>query len=1034
MKKHEELTIFRLEKFRDRLKDSFYPGIIPLHAEYFWSSEPISFNETKNLGFEPIETSTKWGATFDCAWFHFSGTIPKDWKDKEVVALIDVGGEACIFDEQGSPIKGLTNKKLGWTLGPSVIKKRYYLYEKARGGEPIDLMVDAGANNILGVENVLTYESLEDGIFNQADLAIFDRKAYELYIDFDILFQLMEELEPYSRHRKVLIYILNEVVNNYGNGNPEEVQKCIDLLEPEFAKKANASSLNAIAIGHAHIDIAWLWPLRETVRKAGRTFATALYFIDRYPDYKFGASQPHLYHMVKDAYPQLFERIQMAVKNKRWECQGGMYVEADCNLPSGESLVRQFWYGKKFFNDHFGVEVDNLWLPDVFGYSAALPQLMLKSDIHYFMTQKISWSQFNKFPHHTFMWEGIDGSQVLTHFLTPNNYRSDCGAKDLKNLERLNTDNDRTEYALFLYGAGDGGGGPSEELIRKIERAKDMEDLPKVHMAFAEEYFTKSATYNRDLQKWVGELYLELHRGTLTTQALIKKMNRKLEFLFRKVEKVYALYAPDQYPQNELDECWRILLLNQFHDIIPGTSIQRVNQECLEQYFAVETSLNELLEQGREIEEQLVTTASEEQVILVENDLSWNREDVLRVPFEGIFMDMKGNPFPVQKGPDGNSIVYVSDVPSMGHMIIKYLKNPSQSITEKIPAYILENDEHIVQIHKKLGVIERIYDKRHAREVVPKGKFANQFMLYEDIPNLWDAWDIDAFYSEIKPTSPKFKGISAAAKGDVFAALTLEFEDEHYSIEQRIVLYHHSRRIDFETTVNWQESNKMLRVEFPVNVRASQASFEIQYGHVYRNTHENTDWDMAQFEVVAHKWADISQPNYGVGIINDCKYGHKIKGNVISLNLLRSPKTPDPDSDMHVHEFKYALYPHSGSMVQSDLIKQAYQFNIPLEAIQINGKAANKQPLDNDWSFVEVSADNIIIEVIKKAEKHEGILIRAYEAKGYDVKAEFKFGRKIKQAKLVNLMERELDQLKVNDSKSIFLEFKPFEIHTFIVT
>ena len=347
---------------------------------------------------------------------------------------------------------------------------------------------------------MLTYESLEDGIFNQADLAIFDRKGYELYIDFDILLQLLEELEPYSRHRKVLIYILNEVVNNYGSGSEKEIQKCIDLLEPEFNKPANASSLNAIAIGHAHIDIAWLWPLRETVRKAGRTFATALYFIDRYPDYKFGASQPHLYKMVKEAYPQLFDRIKKAVQDGRWECQGGMYVEADCNLPSGESLVRQFWYGKKFYREHFGVEVSNLWLPDVFGYSAALPQLMQKSDVPYFMTQKISWNQFNKFPHHTFMWEGIDGSEVFTHFLTPNNYRSDCGAKDLKNLERLNTDSDRTEYALFLYGAGDGGGGPSEELIRKIQRAKDMEDLPKVKMEFASEYFEKSAKYNRDLQ------------------------------------------------------------------------------------------------------------------------------------------------------------------------------------------------------------------------------------------------------------------------------------------------------------------------------------------------------------------------------------------------------------------------------------------------------------------------------------------------------------------------------------------------------
>jgi len=1028
MKKHEDLTIFRLERFRERLQDSFYPEKIALKSEFFWSSEPIPFEQAKSLQFEPIDTNTKWGSTFDCAWFHFTGKVPEKWKGKEVVALIDVGGEGCIFDENGSPVKGLTNKKLGWTLEPSVIKKRFYLHQEAQGGEEVELMVDAGANNILGVENVLTYESLEDGVFNQADIALFSRKGYELYIDFDILFQIIEELEPYSRHRKVLIYILNEVVNNYGSGSDAEVQKCIDLLEPEFAKKANASSLNAIAIGHAHIDIAWLWPLRETVRKVGRTFSTALYFMDRYPDYKFGASQPHLYQMVKDAYPQLFDRIKKAVKKSKWECQGGMYVEADCNLPSGESLVRQFWYGRKFFKENFDVEVDNLWLPDVFGYSAALPQMMLKSDIHYFMTQKISWNQFNKFPHHTFMWEGIDGSEVFTHFLTPNNYRSDCGAKDLKNLERLNTDSDRTEYALFLYGAGDGGGGPSEELIRKLERAHDMEDLPKVKMAFAQEYFKKSVEYNRDLQRWVGELYLELHRGTLTTQALIKKMNRKLEFLFRKAEKLYALYAPDQYPQKVLDECWQGLLLNQFHDIIPGTSIHRVNQECRDQYYDIESKLLYLINEGRKLQVDSISGSAEEAVLIIENDLNWKRDDVFKTELKGDFFDVTGNTIRTQLGTDGLTHLLLNNIPSMGYKAISFFENPINTESTEPISYSLENDYYLIEIDTDYGTIKRIYDKENNREVIANGQSGNQFKLYEDIPNLWDAWDIDAFYDEVEPTSPKFNGIISYEKGEVYTAVKLQFEDEHYAIEQCIRLFNHSRRIDFETSVEWQEKNKMLRVEFPVNVRSSRASFEIQYGHVFRNTHENTNWDMAQFEVVAHKWADISQPNYGVGIINDCKYGHKIKGNVISLNLLRSPKTPDPESDMHVHEFKYALYPHKGDMVQSDLIRQAYQFNIPLDGIEAKGSVSDI----SESSFVQNNGENVIIEVIKKAEKHKGVLLRAYESKGYDAHVDFKFGRSIKNATLVNLMERKLEVLEVIDN-SISLNFKPFEIHTFVV-
>jgi len=1028
MKKHEDLTIFRLERFREKLRDSFYPEKIALKSEFFWSAEPIPFDQVKTLDFEPIEVDTKWGSTFDCAWFHFSGEIPQDWKGKEVVALIDVGGEGCIFDENGSPVKGLTNKKLGWTLEPSVIKKRFYLHQKSEGGEKVELLVDAGANNILGVENVLTYESLEDGIFNQADIALFSRKGYELYIDFDILFQIIEELEPYSRHRKVLIYILNEVVNNFGSGSDEEVQKCIDLLEPEFAKKANASSLNAIAIGHAHIDIAWLWPLRETVRKVGRTFATALYLMDRYPEYKFGASQPHLYQMVQDNYPLLFDRIRTAVKEQRWECQGGMYVEADCNLPSGESLVRQFWYGKKFFKEHFNVEVDNLWLPDVFGYSAALPQLMLKSDIQYFMTQKISWNQFNKFPHHTFMWEGIDGSEVFTHFLTPNNYRSDCGAKDLKNLERLNSDSDRTEYALFLYGAGDGGGGPSEELIRKLERARDMEDLPKVKMAFAEEYFKKSAEYNRDLQRWVGELYLELHRGTLTTQALIKKMNRKLEFLFRRVEKLYALFAPDQYPQETLDQCWRGLLLNQFHDIIPGTSIHRVNQECLEQYYDIESKLLHLEHEGRKLQIETVTQSSDQDILLVENDLNWNRNDVVTTELIGNFFDAHGKPIPAQLDVDGVTHLLLNDVPSMGLKVLTYVQKPLTYLPAE-KSNVFENSYYLIEIDEEDGTLKRIFDKENQREVLAPGHKGNHFRLYEDIPNLWDAWDIDAFYEEVSPTSPKLLAIDSVQEGEVFKAINIKFEEQHYAINQWIKIYSHSRRIDFETSIEWHEQNRMLRVEFPVNVRSSRASFEIQYGHVFRNTHENTNWDLAQFEVVAHKWADISQPNYGVGIMNDCKYGHKIKGNVISLNLLRSPKTPDPESDMHLHEFKYSLYPHSGDLVQSDLIRQAYEFNIPMEVSATTGEVQDTDAT----SFVETTGENVIIEVIKKSEKHDGVLIRAYESKGYDAKVDFKFGRPIKDAKLVNLMERELENLEATDDL-VRLNFKPFEIHTFVVS
>ncbi|MEM8896034.1 MAG: alpha-mannosidase 2c1, partial [Bacteroidota bacterium] len=577
MKKHQEITIQRLERFLERLKGNYYYSLQPLEATYFKSEEPISWEDAQNLQFEPIEVGTHWGSNFECAWFRFRGTIPEHYKGKQVFALIDIGGEACRFDEQGNPIQGLTNKKISWTLTETIIKKRIKLADEAEGGEPVDIWIDAGANNILGLKNVLTYESMVDGIFNQAALTIFDHEKWQLRIDFELLLQIAIELPEYSRHRRLIIFALNEVCNNYGVGGDKEVALCRKLLKPELSKPANASALKVSAIGHAHIDIAWLWPLRETVRKTSRTFSTALRMMEFYPEYKFGASQPALYQMMKDHYPGLYDRVKQAVKNGQWECQGAMYVEADCNLVSGESLVRQVLYGKQFFNDEMDVEVNNLWLPDVFGYSAALPQILKKSDVDYFMTQKISWNQFNEFPYHTFWWEGIDGTKIYSHFLAPNNYRSDCSAMDLMNLERTNNETDRTDHALFLYGAGDGGGGPARIYIEKLKRVNDLEDMPQVEFEFAEEFFKKSEASARDLQTWRGELYLELHRGTLTTQAKTKKYNRQLERLLGKTEWLFGVYHPTAYPKELLDESWKILLLNQFHDIIPGTSISRVH-------------------------------------------------------------------------------------------------------------------------------------------------------------------------------------------------------------------------------------------------------------------------------------------------------------------------------------------------------------------------------------------------------------------------------------------------------------------------
>ncbi|UZR94569.1 alpha-mannosidase [Chondrinema litorale] len=1032
MRKHTELTINRIAKFRKKLKESYYSGNIPMSASYFKTKEPFPFKDAKDAVFEKINPGKKWGSLYDCAWFRFKGEVPEEFAGYEVVALIDVGGEGCLFDIDGNPIQGLTNKRIEWTMKETIIKKRIYLFSEAQGGEKVELMVDAGANNILGVENVLTYESMEDGVFNQAELVIFDREKWSFYIEYDLLTNLMEDIPPASRHHKLLVFALNECINTYGSGTSEEVAACREILKKELDRKANASSIEASAIGHAHIDIAWLWPLRETVRKAARTFSTALLLMNEYPDYKFGASQPVLYQMMKDTYPGLYQRIKDAIKRGQWECQGAMWVEADCNLSSGESLVRQIIHGKKFFKEEFDIEVDNLWLPDVFGYSSALPQLLIKSDVNYFMTQKISWNQFNTFPHHTFIWKGIDGTEIFSHFLAPNNYRSDVSAQDLRNLERKNFDTERSEYALFLYGAGDGGGGPSRIYIEKLKRAESLEGLPRVKMEFASEYFKKAAEESRDLQKWDGELYLELHRGTLTTHALTKKLNRKVELLLREVEMYYGLYYNDEYPKEALDRLWKVLLLNQFHDIIPGTSVTQVHLESIEQYTQTKNELESLIAKAETHISEKVNNELFDKGYLLVNSLNWNRKSIVELPFTDKYLtDVEGNILPQQVVEKDNkkTLLIESHIPSCGHTIIGESSETEVSVPQNlifVTDLSIENPLIKVVFDEEDGRILNIYDKEARRDVLANGEKGNAFKIYKDEPLLWDAWDVDIYYEEVPPERPTLSGIKILEQGPLRASIQFDYEDMFYAITQIVSIEAFSKRIDFKTKINWQETDKMLRVEFPVNILSRQATFDIQYGYVQRTTHYNTSWDMAQFEVVAHKWADISQSNYGVALLNDCKYGHKIKGNTISLNLLRSPKNPDPLADMHIHEFTYSLFPHLNDHVKGKVPQEAYELNIPTRTIPIKKQ---KGIIPEHVAYLETDRYNIIIESVKQAEYTDELVVRLYESSGVDCYAYLKVSFDYREVKLVNIMERDLDELET-DGNIIKLFFKPFEIHT----
>lgn len=1019
MLKHRELTRQRINQLGRRITRHIYADPMPLNASYLPSPEPLPFAAVKGRRFKKIEPGTIWGDAFDCAWFRFEGKLDSRYKGQTLVALIDIGGEGCVLNKRGKPLQGLTSKfedQHGGFIGP---KREVRLFSPAKGSESVSLLVDGGANHLQGQQRRCE--------FRQAELCTFDEPMFKLYHEFRFLELLMLELPVSSRHGQLIERCLNDVCNIMTRWDPTEVIAARRRLAAELARPANASALNVTAIGHAHMDVAWLWPLRETVRKVGRTFSTALRMMEEYPDYHFGASQPHLYQMLKDNYPSLFNEVRAAVKGGRWEVQGGMWVESDCNIPSGESLVRQVLHGKRFFHKEFGVDVKHLWLPDVFGYSAALPQILRKSGIDYFTTHKLNWNQFNRFPHHTMYWQGIDGSRIFSHFMAGNDYNVPATPKAFMNFERENRDGDRTDHALCLFGIGDGGGGPGRTHIEWTTLARDLEDLPKVTMGKAADFFTAAESSSRDLLTWVGELYFEYHRGTYTSQALVKKMNRRLELLIREVEFLYCQMPASRYPARELERIWKVILLNQFHDIIPGSSINRVYKEAHAQYAAAETELIALRDTADKSYGDSVNTRDTQSPRIVFNPLSWARQTIAFMPDERRtrWVDAAGNRLISQRVREG--MLVQLQVPSMGHNLFGFAQQSNVAPASALPSTNKKLENNLLRVDFAAdGRIRRIYDKSLRREVLAPGAKANEFCLYEDLPLAYEAWDIDAYYLEKAPTHPHLTSVELVEHGALRATIRQTWEDDNYTITQHISLDRDSRIIEFDTQVDWQESQHMLRVAFPVNVKAEQANYEIQFGHVARPTHANTSWDMARFEVVGHKWADLSQPNYGVAILNDCKYGHRIFGNTISLNLLRSPTRPDPEADRHIHRFRYALYPHAGNLVEAQVVNRAWEFNVPVRLLKAAGGKGKRPAMD---SLITSSCSNVIIDTVKRAEDDRQIIVRMYESAGIDCVTDVHINGTWDNIEEVNLLEEPLRQI-AGARQNTKLTFSPFEIKT----
>jgi len=717
---------------------------------------------------------------------------------------------------------------------------------------------------------------------------------------------------------------------------------------------------------------------------------------------------------MKEKYSDLYARIRDAVESGGFVPTGGTWVEMDTNIPCGESLVRQFLFGQRFFRKEFGITCRELWIPDVFGYSGQLPQIMRGAGVRYFLTQKMSWNQFNRMPHHTFLWEGIDGTQVLTHFPPTDTYNGMATVEQILKGVREYQEHGRSNESFYVFGWGDGGGGPTAEMIERLNRMTDVDGLPRVRMRSPLEFFERLDEDAEDLAVWVGELYFETHRGTYTTQGLVKRNNRKAEILLRDIEFLGCIALARQnaeYPASYLEEFWKTVLLNQFHDIIPGSSITEVYEDSANQFtrlFAIGEPLRDKV--AGEAFPEFGETGSRVAVI---NTLGHERQEVVELP-EGAAS--------TQTSSEGKPLGIV-DAPAMGYAVLEPVADSAMSaiVSEENGVYVLENGQIRAALNHE-GRLTSLFHKVLQREAVAPDAPANNFVLFEDMPYKADAWDVEVYHLEKELDFGPPKKMRVVESGPLRAAVEVEYEMGKGSrLKQTVFLDAVSPHLEFHCEVDWHETNTFLKVEFPINVRAMNATYEIQYGHVQRPTHFNTSWDLARFEVCAQRWADLSEAGFGVALLNDCKYGHATHGNVMRLSLLRSPKSPDPVADMGRHEFRYALLPHAGDFRQGDVVRRAYAFNTPLLVALTAAQPCRE-------SFLSVDDPALVIDAVKKAEDSTDLIVRLYEAFGGRGRGRLVSSLPVRGVSRCNLLEEGDEPLTWQDGVEI--EYRPFEIVT----
>lgn len=988
----------------------------------------------------PFDTEhDTWGYADCYAWMKHSFTVPTRFAGRPVYYQIlpqegkkwAWGSPQALLYANGEALQGFDSNHT-----------RTRLLDCAQGGEHYEMLLNLYAGG----------RDYEGKIGTRLRLLSVDDEVEKLYWHLRTPLEVANLKEPDELARIHLLQTLNEAVSlvsfhlPYGEDFLESVREATAYLEKKLYGKREMEA-TVSAVGHTHIDVAWLWRLRQTRDKTSRSFATVLKLMEEYPDYRFMSSQAQLYEFIRQEHPAIFARIRESVRQGRWEPEGGMWVEADTNLSSGESLVRQFLVGKRFFRNAFGADCKILWLPDVFGYSAALPQIMKQCGINYFMTTKISWNEYDKLPYDTFLWRGIDGSEVLTHFISTmdtvkeekdwiTTYNGDLNPSQVIGCWQRYQQKDLNRDVLFAFGHGDGGGGPTHGMLERGRRMHmGIEGCPKVEFQFARDYFDrlqKDIAGRKRLPRWVGELYFEHHRGTLTAQASAKRWNRRSEFLYHDLETLESLVNLDHlssYPSAALLEGWKVILLNQFHDILPGSSIREVYEDSQKQYEDLHRTGGRMLEKALQQASRRVGLARDS--LLLFNTLGFSRREVAemqRPQHTGFLLrdPQSGAVLPWQKTFDGKIIFTSPEVPAKGYCAIS-VEAGEQRQTTPLTATLREMHTPFFDLtFDEAMQIASLIDRRTGRSVAPQGGPLNRLIVYEDRPFEHRAWNVQAYYTEKSWVLSDVSHAEVLECGPVRAVVLVERKFLHSVIRQYITAYAELDRIDIRNEIDWDDSYLLLKADFPVDVNAVKATFDIQFGNIERVTHENTLWDFAQFESCAHKWADLSDNSFGLAVLNDCKYGYSAKDGHIALTLLRSANDPQPKQDCTHHTFTYSLYPHAGPAAISRVVQEGYSLNCPLYTMFSN---AQKGAWPERFSLACVDADNIILETVKRAEDSDALILRLYETWNRATDCSIRFGRLMEMAAQCDMMEENEALLQVEGNR-LRLHFRPFEIKT----